>query len=171
MPFLGLTPRVLTDADALVIEESHFGRAGLALAGLFLAALFIVPAVQSGTLLGFVIGLVLGLVIGGVPFLVVLAISRYRRLEVRYGSELVSVTVYRLFPTRSVRVSWDEVAQVVCERRHDPRPRPGRMVLTLHTTDGKQRRLLGGWYSDDVRALLQRHLGDKFSFVETVTPF
>lgn len=168
MAWLGLTPRVLTDDEThLVVEESHFGRASLGLCGLFLVCVVVAPAAQAGSTEMAVFSLALGLVVVGLPFLIAVALSRYRRLEVRRGVELMSVTVYRLRHPRSVRMGWDAVARVVCQRRRDSSTKPGRLVLTLHTAEGSERRLLAGWYSGELKEILRRHLADKFVAMET----
>lgn len=164
---IDLTPRILADEEAgLVVEESRFGRVGVWISGLFLASLVVVPAAAGGSLEMLLVGLVLGGIVVGVPFLIVLWLSRYRRLEVRKGSELVSTSLYRLRRPQTVRIGWNEVARVVCERRTDRRGRPGRMLVMVETVGGKQHQVLSGWFSEEVRRSLARHLSNRFDYVE-----
>ncbi|MFO0865390.1 MAG: hypothetical protein U0744_12195 [Gemmataceae bacterium] len=165
---LDLTPRVLNDDNVagLVVEESHLSRGAIGICGALLACTFLIPAVVSGLLLRAVVAIVLGVIVVGLPFLIALAFSKYRRLEVREGVELLSVTVYVLRSSRSIRVAWDRIDRVICERRRDRSQRPGRMVVTLRTLDGAEHRLLWGWYSERVKAILRRHFADKFEFAE-----
>jgi hypothetical protein len=164
MHWLSMTPQVVRDdADGLVVEESHLGRAALWAAVLLLSGAFLIPAAESGSLSGLVIGVTLAAVVVGLPFLVVLRGSRFRRLEVRRGREVVSVVVYRVRPPRAVRVPWAEIDRVVCERvEGGSADAPAGLRLTAHLTDGTERVLLGGWYADGLAAVLGRHLEGKF---------
>ncbi len=164
MGWLSLSPRVLVDDESLlIVEERHIGRSALLAIWLVLTGVFLAPALRSRSITMLLVGVVLGGIVVGLPFLAVLALSKFHRLEVRPGSELVSRTVYRLRPERSVRVNWGEIAKVICERRSEASDTPDGLCLTLYLLDGSQRRLLSGWYSEDLAATLRRYLADKFT--------
>ena len=160
------------DENTLVVEELHFGPIGMSIVALGLASLIVIPVFRAlhdvkvesrSAQLGLVIGVAIVAAVVTVPFLIVLAISRYRRLEVRDGAELISTVVYTVWSPRTDRVAWDEIDHVKCEKIG----RPGRksvVRLTLHRKGGKEQLLLkGGWdYSNVLTAGLGRHLGDKF---------
>lgn len=169
MAWLEHTPKVLTNtATELVIEEPHFGRSSLIFTGIFLSSLFLIPAFLSGTLLGMVIGLVLGLFIVGVPFLIVLAISRYRRMQVVVGREIRSTAFNTFFSPRMRQFQWNDIAKIVYERRRDTHPqRIGRLRVTLHTISGERHRLLRGWFSEELKEILQQHFGEKYEYIES----
>lgn len=164
MRWLSMTPRVVRDDDTgLLVEESHLGWISLWIAALLLSGAFLFPAAQHGSLTGLIIGVTLAVVVIGFPFLLVLWVSRFRRLEVRRGREVVSAVVYRVRPTRIVRIPWADIDRVVCERDERGSPgSPAAIRLTAHLVDGKERVLLGGWYSEGLATVLGRHLEGKF---------
>ncbi len=146
-----------------MIEESHLGKASLWAVALILSSVFLIPALQSWSMVGLVIGLVLAGAVVWLPFMIVLAFRGYRRLEIWRGVEVVDVKVYRLGRPRSVRVPWGAVAQVDCERLEGNSDAPDGLSVTLRGVDGSERRLLGGWYSEDLVSTLGRYLGDKLA--------
>lgn len=173
MAWLSHTPNVLSNTGKeLVIEESHFSRLGIVVVGVFLSSFFVIPAILSGSLLGAIISLVLGGFIVGLPFLIVLLISRYRRLEIDFGNEIRSTSFNTFLPAKSIRFSWAEIDRIVYQRRRDSHPhRLGRLRLTLHTKSGTQHRILRGWYSEELKVFLQQRLGSLFEYEETRLPW
>jgi hypothetical protein len=165
-------PSVEHDGEnTLVVEELHFGPIGMSIVALGLASLIVIPVFRAlhdvqvkarADLLAIIIIVAIPSALVIVPFLIVLAMSRYRRLEVRDGAELISTVVYTVWSPRTDRVAWDEIDHVQCEKLG--RDRRSAVRLTLHRKDGKEQLLLkGGWdYSNVLAAGLGRHLGDKF---------
>ncbi len=169
MAWLDLSPNVITNStEELVIEESHFSRFGIILVGIFLSSFFLIPAILSTSLMMAIVAIILGGFLVGVPFLVVLAISKYRRLEIQTGIEIRSTTFSTFFGAKTIRFRWDEVERIVYQRRRDSHPhRLGRLRLTLHTTSGSQHRILRGWYSEELKVILQQRFGSRFEYTET----
>ena len=157
---------VQATASALVLEESYLGRRWLILVALVFAGIGFAPAVtvflKEGTLIGFAIS---GCLVGFVfylPFFLVLAWSRYRRVEIdRATGALAAHVVYRLRAPVVRAFAGTEVAEVVCAwyRVDDG---PDGMTIALRTRDGEEVPLIkrAAW-SDDVFELLRSVFGDR----------
>lgn len=171
-PNFRMTPTIELDDDRrFVVQEFRLGSVALGIIALVFAgavlipigtALAAAPADEPGFYVGLIIGLVLvSLVVGG-PFLVILAVSKSRRLEIRDRNELICTLVYTIWSPRSVRVGWDEIDHVLCEKTGGF-ARAG-LRLTLYLRDGTTRLLLSGpWpYAEEFTAALGRHLAEKF---------
>jgi hypothetical protein len=173
MAWLEHTPRVLTNTtNQLKIEEPHFGRFSLIFTGIFLGSLFVIPAIASGSWVIALIGLILGVILVGGPFLLVLSLTRYRLLEVATNQRIRCTAFNTFFSPRSSEFAWHDIAKIVYERRRDAHPhRLGRLRVTLHTTTGKQVRLLRGWHSEELNRILSQHIGDKYEYIETRSPW
>ena len=159
MRWLSIAPCIeRDDKHTLIVEESHLGRTSL----WFILLLFTVPfplvlAVLTQSTVGAVIGLVVAAVVLDLPFLFILVVSKYRRLEIRDGVQMTITLVYRFRLPHFTRVPWDAIDRVACEWAGGEYN-----GLILHLANGTKQFLLRGSYSEHFAAVLRCHLGDKF---------
>ena len=150
----------------IVLEESYLCRRWLILVALVFAGIGFAPGVtlyvKEGTLLGFAIGSCLVGFVFYLPYFLVLAWSRYRRVEIDRATGAVTAhVVYRLRAPTVRQFAGEEVAEVVCTW-HRNTEGPDGMTIALSTRDGEEVALINrAAWSDEVLELLRPVFGER----------
>lgn len=158
--------RVQRSESGLVLEEEHIGRRWLiAIAGVF-ALVGLGPGAVAAVARGkpelLAVGVCLVVFVFYLPFLAVLALSSYRRVEIdTRDGRVTSWVVPRLSRPKVRGFAANCVRSVVCERVPNSEGSDG-LWIALITDDGARTALItrASW-SDDVVGQLRAVLGDK----------